>query len=621
MVEAAVILAAGMGSRIRERTGYNPKGFLQLDGKSLIEHSITKLLATGIKKIFIGTGFMKEAYEELARKYSQIQCVYNPEYESTGSMYTLYPLRDIISEDFLLLESDLIYEKAALTILLNHPSKDVILASKLTHSGDEVLIEVDEEQHLVTMSKMKEDLASISGELVGITKLSYATFQQLCSAVEQIPDRFHKMDYEHGLVAISKQIDITVKKENNIVWCEVDDESHWMRAVNFIYPLIKARENVQKPVNRTILLNPGPATTTDTVKYAQVVEDICPREVEFGRVMEFIANELTKFVGTIEDYTTVLFGGSGTAAVESILSSVINEDAVLIINNGAYGERMCKIASVYGLTFFEYVSPVDEAIDLTLLESFIQNSTKKISHLAVVHCETSTGLLNNLESIGDLCKKYNLLMIVDAMSSFGAISIDMEKMNICYLAASSNKNLQGIAGVSFVIAEKQHLEATKSHKKRNLYLNLYGQYDYFKTSYQMQFTPPIQTLYALKQAILETKWEGIPNRYERYANSWETLIKGISRLGLKHLVDRNTHSKIITSIIEPTYSNYNFNEMHDYFYKEGFTIYPGKVNLLQTFRIANIGEITSVDMEQFINLLEQYLCMLRGGDLRSNDTK
>ncbi|OAS89404.1 MULTISPECIES: 2-aminoethylphosphonate aminotransferase [Metabacillus] len=613
MIETAVILAAGMGSRIRERTGYNPKGFLQLDEIPLIEHSISKMLTAGIKKIFIGTGFMKEAYEKLAYKYEQIQCVYNPDFETTGSMYTLYRLKDVINEDFLLVESDLIYERSALSILMNHGYKDVILSSKLTDSGDEVLIEIDEKHHLVNMSKAKADLMNISGELVGITKLSYSTFQKICSHIELLPN-FHKMDYENGIVAIADQIPFYVHQENDLVWCEVDDEGHWTRAVQFIYPLIKARENVLKSINRTILLNPGPATTTDTVKYAQVVEDICPREEEFGRVMEFISNELTEFVGNLEEYTTVLFGGSGTAAVESILSSVIDDQAILIINNGAYGKRMCKIADVYGLEFFEYASPVDEAIDLSSLEQFINNVPTKLSHLAVVHCETSTGLLNNLEAVGELCQKYKLSMIVDAMSSFAAIPIDMNKMNISYLAASSNKNLQGMAGVSFVIADKAQLEKTKQYKQRNVYLNLFTQYHYFKLTNQMQFTPPVQTLYALKQAILETKWEGIQSRYKRYTKSWETLIEGVSRLGLKHLVDKNSHSRIITSIIEPSQPTYDFNEMHDYFYRNGFTIYPGKVNTLQTFRIANIGDISYLDIERFIRLLERYLEWLREGN-------
>lgn len=360
-------------------------------------------------------------------------------------------------------------------------------------------------------------------------------------------------------------------------------------------------------VKRNILLNPGPATTTDSVKYAQVVPDICPRESEFGDLLVYVSSELTRLVGELEHYTTVLFGGSGTAAVESILSSVVDDDAVLIINNGAYGKRMCEIAEAYGLHFLEFASPPDEGIQITALEKLIENSPRKISHLAVVHHETSTGLLNDIGSIGAICRKHNIDLIVDAMSSFAAVSIHMENMNISFLAASSNKNLQGMAGVSFVVADKRKLEGMREKKPRNYYLNLYAQHRFFAENRQMRFTPPVQTLYALKQAIDECKQEGVEARYERYARSWKTLINGITRLGLTYIVAEEHHSKLLTSILEPDCDGYDFNRMHDYFYSRGFTIYPGKLAGSKTFRIANIGDITYRDMEEFLQVLEEYL--------------
>jgi 2-aminoethylphosphonate aminotransferase len=360
-------------------------------------------------------------------------------------------------------------------------------------------------------------------------------------------------------------------------------------------------------VKRNILLNPGPATTTDSVKYAQVVPDICPRETEFGDLMEYVSTELTRLVAETEHYTTVLFGGSGTAAVESILSSVVDDEVVVIINNGAYGKRMCEIAEAYDLNFLEFNSPADDGIDLIALEKLIQNSSRKISHLAVVHHETTTGLLNDIESIGAICRKHHIDMIVDAMSSFAAIPIQMDKMNISFMAASSNKNLQGMAGVAFVIANKSKLESIQHKKPRNYYLNLYAQYKFFSKTRQMRFTPPVQTLYALKQAINELKQEGIKGRYERYTRSWETLIAGITRLGLNYIVPEKHHSKILTSILEPDCNGYDFNEMHDYFYSQGFTIYPGKLEESNTFRIANIGDITYKDIQDFLKLLENYL--------------
>jgi 2-aminoethylphosphonate-pyruvate transaminase len=607
MIKTAVILAAGLGSRLGEKTKDLPKGLLTFAGIPLIQHSIEKLIEAGIRNILLGTGYLHEAYEKFAATYSQITCVSIPHYQTSGSMNTLYHLQKHIQGDFLLLESDLLYEKQALQTLLTHKKPDVILASGFTHSGDEVFIETDEHRHLINMSKTKAYLSSMYGELVGITKLSLSAYQKMCHYAANHLATQPKMEYEQALVAISQEIPLFVHKEEGLAWCEIDDDSHWNRAVKEIYPLIQSRDGENKPIKRNILLNPGPATTTDRVKYAQVVPDICPREVEFGQIMAYISTELTRFVADPKEYTTVLFGGSGTAAVEAILSSVIDEKAVLIIDNGAYGKRMSQIAEVYQLNTIIFSSPYDQPIPLTRLEETIKTHQKELGYVAVVHNETTTGLLNDIESIGSLCQKYNLQLIVDAISSYAALPIDMEKMNIHYLAASANKNLQGMPGVSFVIAQRSLLEKTKSMKPRNYYLHLYSQYAYFEKNQQMRFTPPVQTLYALKQAILETKEEGITARYERYSKSWETLIAGITRLGLSHLVDANHHSRIITAILEPDVPGYDFNKMHDFFYERGFTIYPGKLAGLHTFRVANIGDITYKEIEQFLALLESYL--------------
>lgn len=607
MVKKAVILAGGMGSRLRKRTKNHPKGFIKIGNISIVEQSILKLIEAGIETIIIGTGYLSDQYDQLSIKYPQIQCVRNNDYKHTSSMFTLYNLKDHVSEDFLLLESDLIYEKKALRILIKHKEPDVILASEFTHSNDEVFIETDENNLLVKMSKNSRNLKDFHSELTGMTKISIETFKVMCDFAESVFPENKQLDYESALVSISSQRNIYVHKLQDFVWCEIDNEDHLLRAEKYIYPMITLKDKNFPPVKRNVLLNPGPATTTDTVKYAQIVSDICPREEEFGAVMEMITGELTQLVANPKNYSCILFGGAGTAAVESTLSSAIGNNAVLIINNGAYGKRMCQIAEVYKLNYIEYKSSSYEAIDLLSLEETIQHSSMKISHLCVVHNETTTGLLNDINAIGILCEKYQIQLIVDAMSSFAAIPINMDVMNISYLVASSNKNLQGMAGVSFVIARTENLVKTQHIPTRNFYLNLYSQYKYFLETKQMRFTPPVQTLYALKQAIIELNIEGIEQRYERFSKAWEVLINGITHLGLTYLVQKEHQSKIITAIVEPSIKTYNFEEMHDYFYRKGYTIYPGKMDAQNTFRVANIGDVTYKDMELFITMLENYL--------------
>jgi 2-aminoethylphosphonate-pyruvate transaminase len=261
------------------------------------------------------------------------------------------------------------------------------------------------------------------------------------------------------------------------------------------------------------------------------------------------------------------------------------------------------------MDFIEFKSSPIDPINLNELQK-VREENRDISPLAIIHNETTTGLLNNLDDLGKLAKKYNLELIVDAMSSYAAIPIDMKKQNITYLMASSNKNIQGMAGVGFVIANTKAIEKVKDIKPRNFYLNLYAQYENFIKTHQMRFTPPVQTLYALKQAIIEAKEEGIENRYARYSKSWQTLTDKLKEMGLKYLVDDKYHSKIITSIFIP--DGVDFNDMHDYFFERGFTIYPGKVADFNTFRVANIGEIDYHDMEEFLKLFEEYLNESKG---------
>ena len=373
--------------------------------------------------------------------------------------------------------------------------------------------------------------------------------------------------------------------------------------------------NMPMSIKRNILLNPGPATTSDSVKFAQVVPDICPREKEFGEMVDWIQTQLVSFAGSIENNVCVLIGGSGTAAVEMTINSVIPEDGgLLVINQGAYGERILKIASVYNIATVEFSSSNYECIDYTALEQSIekgkqtlQSLNKTLTHIVAVHHETTSGLLSNLSAIGNIADKHKLSLIVDAMSSYGAMPISMDNDNIDYLISSSNKNIQGMAGIGIVICNKQAIESTSTISKKSLYLNLYDQYAYFLKTKQFRFTPPVQTMYALKQAIDETLAETIEVRYKRYIDSYKTLRTGMEQLGFRVLVSDDISSGFITTFFDPKDESYSFDSMHDYLYERGFTIYPGKVSQANTFRIANIGDIDTNDMAQFLVCLQAYI--------------
>jgi 2-aminoethylphosphonate-pyruvate transaminase len=363
---------------------------------------------------------------------------------------------------------------------------------------------------------------------------------------------------------------------------------------------------MDKKIKRKILLNPGPATTTDTVKMAQVVSDICPRENEFSELVVTIQEALINLASNNKNnFTCILFGGSGTASMEAVISSVItNDSCILIINNGAYGERMVQIAKLYKLKFIEYKSASNSLLNLKEIEEILIKK-KFISHVAVVHHETTTGLLNDISSIGKLCKLYSAEFIVDAISSFGATNIIMEESEIDYLISTSNKNLQGMAGIGIVIAKLESLRKISNYTGKNLYLNLYNQYKNFQKTKQFQFTPPVQILYSLKQAIKELNKETLKGRYLRYSKSWETLVNGMDDLGFKQYVPIQIQSKFICSFIEP--DNFDFDDFHDFLYERDITIYPGKVLNKNTFRIGTIGEIDHRDIDYLLECVTLYL--------------
>lgn len=242
MVKLAVFLAAGMSNRFGQFTNGKPKGFLEVDNESLIERSIKILLKCHIERIIIGTGYHSEHYEKLLEKYPVVTKK-NPIYETTQSFYTLYNMQDIIDENFLLLESDLLYEERAIIHLQNRSLNDIILASGKTNSTDEVYIETDQNMMLINMSKNKDDLKKISGELVGISKISTGTLHKVCSLFQTDETLLKKIAYEIALTKLSQQNPIKVDKIDDLVWTEIDNEKHFNRAVNIIYPKILEKES------------------------------------------------------------------------------------------------------------------------------------------------------------------------------------------------------------------------------------------------------------------------------------------------------------------------------------------------------------------------------------------
>lgn len=361
-------------------------------------------------------------------------------------------------------------------------------------------------------------------------------------------------------------------------------------------------------IKRTILLNPGPSTTTDTVKFAQVVSDICPREKEFVSLMKGLQNDLIKIVhGDPEKYTSVLFCGSGTINIDVCINSLLPEGKkVLIVNNGAYSTRAVEICQYYNLPYINLSFPIDQRPDLNKIEEVLK-SDHEIALVHTTHNETGTGILNPIREIGALVHKYNAVFTVDTTSTYAMRPIDIEKDNIDFCMASAQKGLMAFTGLSFVIGNRNIIEKSASYPKRSYYCNLFLQYDFFKRNGEMHFTPPVQTIYAAIQALKEYWHEGEEAKWARHTRVFNAINEGLDELGFRQVIKPEWRAGLVSSAFYPDDPNWSFNKIHDYCYEHGFTIYPGKISTINTFRICALGAIDEIDIKDFFVVFKEAL--------------
>ncbi len=357
-------------------------------------------------------------------------------------------------------------------------------------------------------------------------------------------------------------------------------------------------------IKRKILLNPGPSTTTDTVKWAQVVPDICPREKEFQSIMAPMRRDLVKIVHGEDDYTAVLFCGSGTICIDVVLNSLLEVDKkAFVINNGSYSQRAVDVCKAYNLPLIELKQPIDKMVDMAAIEEILKNN-HDIGFVYVTYHETGTGLLNPVKEIGALAHKYGVFLITDTTSAYAMIPINVYDENIDFCMASAQKGIQGMTGLSYIIGKKDIIEASKSFPVRSYYCNLYMQYDFFERTGEMHFTPPVQTIYAARQALNEYWGEGEMAKWNRHQRVMKAIRAGVDKFGFREALDRSVQSGLVSAIVYPDDQNWDFDKIHNFCYEQGFTIYPGKIEGQGTFRLCALGAIVEADIVKFWKVFE-----------------
>lgn len=363
--------------------------------------------------------------------------------------------------------------------------------------------------------------------------------------------------------------------------------------------------------NKYLLLTPGPLTTTAGVKEA-MLRDWCTWDRDYNDVVEELRRGLVEMAlrdrAECANYTSVLMQGSGTFAVESVIGSVIPRGGKLaVLSNGAYGRRIAEIAGILKIPAVELRFDECERPDAAMLSEMLADDPA-VTHVAVVHCETTTGILNDIESVGRVAKSCGKKFIVDAMSSFGGISLYMDDLDIDFLISSANKCIEGVPGFAFVIAKRAEL-AECGGRARSLSLDLYSQWKTMEEHRgKWRFTSPTHVVVAFAEAMRKLKEEGgVVARNMRYTANRDMLIRGMEELGFRALLPDELRSPVITSFLYPEGVGFDFTDFYESLKRDGYVIYPGKLSERNTFRIGNIGDIREEQITGLLAAVERYV--------------
>ena len=344
-----------------------------------------------------------------------------------------------------------------------------------------------------------------------------------------------------------------------------------------------------------LLLTPGPLTTSRRVKEV-MVHDWGSRDATFLKINREVLARLPEIVNGAGDFVTVPMQGSGTFAVEAMLTTFVPANGkVLMLINGAYGHRAKRILDIARRETVVHETPEDTPPDLAAVERALKE-TPSITHIFAVHCETTSGVLNPIGEIGALARKYQKSFLLDSMSAFGALPLDAQAIGPDAIAASSNKCIEGVPGLGFVICRKAALEKTAGNAT-TLVLDLHDQWGNFERTGQYRFTPPIHVIVSFHQALTEFFAEGgQPGRHKRYAENCRVLIDGMRALGFEPLLGDNLQAPIIVTFRMPADPKFRFQEFYDRLKERGYVIYPGKLTVADSFRIGCIGALNADHM-------------------------
>ena len=366
------------------------------------------------------------------------------------------------------------------------------------------------------------------------------------------------------------------------------------------------KDAASSPSGDPYLLTPGPLTTSLTVKQA-MLHDYGSRDAKFIDINARILERLVDIVNGAGNYVTVPLQGSGTFVVEAMIGNFVPADGkLLILINGAYGQRIAKICDYYKREYLVHETAEDVPVDTTRLDATL-DADAAISHVVVVHCETTSGILNPIKEVSEIVARHQRSLLIDSMSAFGALPVDATEIEFDAVVASSNKCLEGAPGMGFCIARESALEKTEGNSP-SLVLDLYEQWRAMQKNRQWRFTPPTHVLLAFDQALTEYEDEGgVQGRGGRYRANGDLLVAGMRAMGFKTLLPDELQAPIIITFHMPANPEFDFDAFYDGLKNQGYVIYPGKLTVADSFRMGCIGRLDQQQMQGALDAVKQIL--------------
>ncbi len=610
----AIILAAGRDYELKNVLDV-PKTLLKVGSKTILERQIDALKKAGLKdeNIFVIAGYKNELIKKIHNNI-----IINNKYEELGNAYSVYlgleKLNSELKEDeeILICDGDLVYDEELIQELMNSKKENILVTKEVEFKPkfeDEIIL-VDDTSLIIKMTipikgqPLNPDYKNKKlHTYMGIMKIKGKEAKKLRDNLSN-PAAL-KGWYTLTLInMIDDQgfYNLTIPK--SLKFCfDVDDEQDIKKLKELNLLNNKTDENIEQQGYRMFVA--GPVNVSEEVKKATVYSEIGHREPEFSNLFKNVREKLIKvFRGNEKNYSAVVIGGSGTSATETLLSSILHDDKkLLVVANGAFGERINEICELHGLTTSYLHYEWGEFPKLDEIEARLKEDPT-IEAVSMVLMETSTGMLNPVRETGELCKKYDKSFIVDAISALGGEPLDMVKDNVDYCLTNTNKCLGGLPVLGIICYKKSIIEKSKDVKPRSYYLDFFKYIKYSDKENQTPFTPQIPLFYMLDEALNQLIKEGLENRWKRYKNNGDLLKKRFKEMGFKFQLKEQEMSNLMVNVLTP--NNYTFKEFHDKLKERGYIFYPGKGPLLgKVLHFANIGTLTEKDIIEFCKNLKE----------------